>query len=48
LINEMLAKPKVILKGKRDERKAIRYVEETHLGPKYLVVVYGWKAARRL
>ncbi len=40
LISDVLAKPEVIVKGKRAELKAIRYVPKTHLGPKYLVVVY--------
>ncbi len=38
-IMEVLARPELILKGRRAERKAIRHTQ-THLGPKYLVVVY--------
>ncbi len=40
LIKEVLAKPDLILKGTCGEKKAVRYIPETHLGPKYLVVVY--------
>ena len=36
----MLERPETILKGKRGERKAIRHVARTHLGSKYLVIVY--------
>jgi len=35
-----LAKPEIIVKGKKAELKAVRFVPKTHLGPKYLVVVY--------
>ncbi len=45
LIKDVLANPEFILKGNREERKAVRYVKETHLGPKYLVVVYREKAS---
>lgn len=47
LIKEVLVNPEFILKGNREERKAIRYVKETHLGPKYLVVVYRESASGR-
>lgn len=34
-----------ILKVNREEREAVRYVKETHLGAKYLVIVYREKKA---
>lgn len=40
LIKDVLTEPEVILKGGRAERKAIRHISKTHLGPKYLVVIY--------
>lgn len=36
---EVLSGPELILKGRRSERKAVKHTQ-THLGPKYLVVVY--------
>ena len=38
LIKDVLAKPELVMKGRLAERKAIRYIEHTHLGPKYLIV----------
>ena len=32
--------PELVVRGIRGEKKAIRWLEETHLGGKYLVVVY--------
>ena len=40
LIGEVLAGPELIIRGKGAESKAVRHVPKTHLGPKYLVVVY--------
>ncbi len=40
LIKDVLEAPEAILKGRRAERKAIRHISKTHLGPKYLVVIY--------
>ncbi len=48
LIKDILTKPELILKGKRAERKAVRHVAQTHLGSKYLVVVYREKAKRKV
>ena len=39
-IKDALARPEMILKGKRNERKAVKLSEKTHLGSKYLVVVF--------
>ena len=48
LIKDVIARPERILKGKRDERKAGRYLAKTHLGPKYLVVVYRDEGSRKI
>lgn len=47
LIKDALAKPE-ILKGKREEKKAVKHVAGTHLGPKHLVVVYREERAQKL
>ena len=43
----MLAEPEIIFVGKYRERKAVRYIAETHLGAKYLVVVYRDESSRK-
>jgi len=43
----VVADPEIILKGKQRERKAVRYVTRTHLGAKYLVVVYREENSRK-
>jgi len=48
LIKDVIARPERILKGKREERKAVRYLAKTHLGPKYLVVVYRDEGSRKI
>jgi len=40
LIAEILVRPEVLIRGERGESKAVGQVPKTHLGPKYLVVVY--------
>ena len=40
LIKDVVAKPEVVIRGIRGELKAVSYLDETRLGPKYLVVVY--------
>jgi len=47
LIRDSLARPEIILRGEQEERKAVRFFEETHLGPKYLVVVYREKNSHK-
>jgi hypothetical protein len=47
LVKDVVAKPEFILVGKRREKKAIRFVAKTHLGPKYLVVVYREENSRK-
>ncbi len=47
LIGYVMAEPELIIKGKEAESKAVRYVPETHLGPKYLVVVYREGSGRK-
>ena len=37
----------MIVRGIQGEKKAIRWPEETHLGGKYLVVVYGDKKGEK-
>ncbi len=48
LILEVLARPELILKGKQAERKALRHIPMTPLGPKYLVVVYRKVDAQKI
>ncbi len=48
LIKNVLEEPELILKGREFVRKAVRYVARTHLGPKYLVVVYRGEAKKKV
>lgn len=41
VIEDVVSNPEIIFKGQRGVRKAIRYLNKTHLGAKYLVVVYS-------
>ncbi len=47
LIKDALARPEVILKGEREERKAVKFFKKTHLGSKYLVVVYREESGQK-
>ncbi|MDG6921652.1 MAG: hypothetical protein JRN59_09000 [Nitrososphaerota archaeon] len=38
-----VANPGLVVRGIKGEKKAIKWIEETHLGGKYLVVVYREK-----
>lgn len=40
LVEDVVARPQLIIRGLREEKKAIRWLSTTHLGPKFLVVVY--------
>lgn len=48
LVKDVVARPERILKGKREERKAVRHLVKTHLGQKYLVVVYRDEGTRKI
>ena len=41
IVVDVVRKPEVVFKGYRGVKKATRYLDNTHLGPKYLVVVYN-------
>ncbi len=43
----MVTKPEAVFEGHRGERKAIRYLNKTHLGPKYLVVAYSERKGQK-
>jgi hypothetical protein len=47
LVKDIVAKPEFIYQGTRGERKAVRYATKTHLGSKYLVVVYREQNSRK-
>jgi hypothetical protein len=47
LVKDVLLGPELILEGKQRERKAIRLLNKTHLGPKFLVVVYREENSRK-
>jgi hypothetical protein len=47
LVKEVVAEPAFILEGKQREKKAIKFVPKTHLGPKYPVVVYREDGSRK-
>lgn len=47
LVKEVVAEPELIIQGVQRERKAVRFVAKTHLGPKYLVVVYLEEDSRK-
>lgn len=40
MVEKVVESPEVIVKGDRAESKAVKHFSKTHLGPKYLVVVY--------
>lgn len=40
LVRRVVAKPDLIVRGSGGEKKAVRWIERTHLGSKYMVVVY--------
>ncbi len=40
LITDVVASPDLVVRGLRGEKKAIRWLERTQLGPKYMVIVY--------
>ncbi len=40
LIKDTLSRPDIVLKGNQEEMKAVKLFTKTHLGSKYLVVVY--------
>jgi hypothetical protein len=46
LVKKVVAEPEFI-KGVQREKKAVRFVAKTHLGPKYLVVVYREDDSRK-
>jgi hypothetical protein len=46
-IKDTLANPEIILNGKQGDRKAVRFFRKTHLGSKYLVVVYREEVGRK-
>jgi hypothetical protein len=46
-LKDVVSKPEVIFGGKQREGKAVRYVTKTHLGAKYLVVVYREENSRK-
>ena len=39
--------PELIIRGRRAESMPVRHVPKTHLGPKYLVVVYREASGRK-
>jgi hypothetical protein len=47
LLNDVATRPELIFEGKHRERKAVRFISKTHLGPKYLVVVYREERSRK-
>jgi len=46
-IVEVASRPEVVLKGRRGELKAVSFLHPTHIGPKYLVVVYKERKRRK-
>ncbi len=44
---EVATKPQLIMKGRHDELKAVKFLDETHLGPMYLVVVFKERGKRK-
>ena len=47
LVTDVAEEPEIIFEGKLRERKAVRFVSKTHLGPKYLVFVYREESSRK-
>jgi hypothetical protein len=47
LVKEVAAEPELIIQGAQREKKAVRFVAKTHLGPKYLVVVFREEDSRK-
>jgi hypothetical protein len=47
LVNDSIATPDFILKGGQGEMKAVKLFTTTHLGSKYLVVIYREDRGRK-
>ena len=47
IIEDIVMKPEAIFKGHRGVKKAIRRLDNTHLGPLHLVVVYSEHKGRK-
>jgi hypothetical protein len=47
LVSDVVTRPEIIFEGKHRERKAVRFVSKTHLGPKYLVFVFREESSRK-
>jgi hypothetical protein len=47
LIKDALARPDIILRGNQEEMKAVKLFTKTHLGSKYLVVVYREESGKK-
>lgn len=47
LIKDIVTRPDLIVRGVGGEKKAIKWVKQTHLGPKYMVVIYREKGDRK-
>ncbi len=47
LIRDALARPDIILRGNQEEMKAVKLFTKTHLGSKYLVVVYREESGKK-
>ena len=43
VVLDAVTNPELVVRGIKGEKKAIKWMEETHLGGKYLVVVYREK-----
>ncbi len=48
VIKETAMKPDFILRGNFQELKAVRFIANTHIGPKYLVVVYREENSQKI
>jgi hypothetical protein len=47
IVTTVVVSPEIVIEGSRGEKKAIRWLERTHLGPKYPVVVYREKEGEK-
>jgi hypothetical protein len=47
MIKDVVGKPDFVVRGLGGVRKAVRWLQRTHLGPKYIVVVYRGEGSKK-
>jgi hypothetical protein len=47
LVKNVTRRPDLVVRGVGGEKKAVKWVGRTHLGPKYIVVIYREKGDKK-